>query len=587
MNLGLLHLGRPLAFAGLALLSGALRAQTAEPAEAAPAAAAADSAAVVLDCRPLTDLAMAADLKAATAQSQRKAAEELAALYDRAATLWEEAAGRCEGRARERAERNLKDTRKAGAAVAELLGAGAACAATQRDADALQELAKQASAERRWPDAAILYRKAETMWDAASERCTGAQQQTALKRRDESETDGHNAEFCAPLFDRARVAQQRQRSAGSAAKPDEKIRLSLLTETTWRDAMAQCKGAALDLARNNAQTLARERGTPWAETREAPVTVAKPKLLGPAAAAAVVAGAANPAAPAAMPMPATPSTRGAAPAATAASAAPPAAQRAEPVAAAPAAPAAPVAQPMPAEFSAGSTRFAGRFVSDIGGATYSGTGVVVWENGDRFDGTLRQGKRHGTGQFTWANGQHYDGEWVDDVPRGQGRLRFANGNRYEGAVEAGLPEGSGRMQYASGDSYTGTFTRGSPHGSGSYDWLSGQRYEGSWRDGQAHGSGTLRFTNGNRYEGEVQAGKPHGSGRMLYATGDVYTGTFAAGLPDGDGRFTWTNGDEYTGQWKAGTKDGQGTLRWKNGDRWEGTYRNDAQAEGTLTRKDG
>lgn len=529
-------------------------------AEAASAPVSAATSPPPLDCRSLADQAMSTDLKAATAQSQRKGAELLAPLYAEAAGLWQLAAERCEGRARERALRNLKDTQMAGAAISELLGAGAPCAATQRDADALQELAKQASAERRWPDAAILYRKAENMWDAASERCTGAQQAAAIKRRDESDTDGHNAEFCAPLFDRARAQLQRLRIAG-AAKPEEKVRLSLIAETGWRDATEQCRGAALDLARNNAQSLARERGTPWAVTREVQVVTAVPVLAPSVAKVALPATSAG--APAALP-----------------------ASPAKPVAAAVVV-AEPQAQPMPAEFVAGSARFSGSFVSDIGGATYSGTGKVLWDNGDRFEGSLRKGLRHGKGLFIWTNGQRYEGDWLDDRPQGQGRLRFANGNVWEGAVEAGVPTGEGRMVYASGDSYTGRMQQGIPEGRGNYEWLSGQRFEGEWRNGLAHGQGTLRFANGNRYEGTVHEGQPQGSGRMLFATGDVYAGSFEAGVPHGEGRFVWAAGDEYIGHWKAGLKEGLGVMSWKNGDRWEGLYRDDVQAEGKLVRKDG
>ena len=70
----------------LAVLPVMALAQTAEPAEASA------SAAAPLECRPLTDQAMSADLKAATAQSQRRPAEELAALYGPAAALWPPAA---------------------------------------------------------------------------------------------------------------------------------------------------------------------------------------------------------------------------------------------------------------------------------------------------------------------------------------------------------------------------------------------------------------------------------------------------------------------------------------------------------------
>lgn len=566
-------------------------AASAVPAErAASAAAAAPKPA--LGCRPLTDLAMAADLKVATAQSQRKSPAELAELYEEATDMWQQAVENCEGRARERAERNLQDTRQAGAGVMAMVGAGPQCANSHRDADALQELAKVAFAERRWSDAAYLYRKAEGMWEATSERCAGVQQQTALKRRAESETDAHNAEFCAPLFDRARSQLQRLRSAGSAAKPEDKARLSLLVETSWRDATGQCRGSALDLARNNAQATARERGTPWVATREvdalAPGEAVPPGSTAgttslPARAAASLtadAGAATTSA-----APATAAAGGAA-ALTGARPSVPASSlpSALSVPARPAPAATAPAATMPPEFVAEGTRFIGRFVTDAGGATYSGTGKVIWANGDVYEGAVVNSLRHGQGKFVWASGQRFEGDWVQGVPAGQGRMQFANGNLYEGAFQEGLPTGAGRLQYASGDVYNGELLRGDPHGRGSYEWLGGQRLEGEWRNGQAQGPGKMRFSNGNAYEGPVRDGKPHGTGRLVFTSGDVYSGNFQAGLPDGEGRFVWASGDQYTGQWKAGQKEGPGLMTWKNGDRWEGTYRADAQAEGKLTR---
>jgi hypothetical protein len=543
----------------------------------------------------LTDQAMSADFKAATAQSQRKGADELSALFDEAIKLWQRAGDACTGRAQERALRNLQDSRKSRGALNELLDSGAQCASSHKDADALHELAKQASTERRWLDASLLYRKAENMWELAAESCTGNQQQQALKRREEAETDGHNTEFCAPVFDRARTLSQKLRAANGASS-DEKTRASLLAETAWRDASTQCRGSALEAARNNVQTIARERGTAWVATREAGVVVAAPAPVATPSASSAQRTAAVPGAAAVAAVPllllasASGTGAGADSAATTAAAtvassgvlklAPTQGGAAPPTTAA-----TPVAKP--GEFTAGSTRFSGTFAADADGNTYSGRGKVFWENGDSFEGSLVRGRRQGEGQFNWASGQRYSGTWEQDQPRGQGQMQFTNGNRYQGRVEDGLPEGQGVMRYASGDEFTGQLKRGSPNGRGVYAWASGQRFEGEWLQGMAQGPGTLKFANGDIFEGPVRDGVPHGTGRLVYANGDIYTGNFKNGRPDGEGRFAWKIGDVYTGQWRDGLKEGTGVMTWANGDRWEGRFSKDEQAEGQLIRKAG
>jgi len=245
----------------------------------------------------------------------------------------------------------------------------------------------------------------------------------------------------------------------------------------------------------------------------------------------------------------------------------------------------PAASPPEGEIMAGTTRFIGRFAQDADGRSWSGTGKVVWINGDTFEGTLVAGKRQGMGKFSWGEGQ-YVGDWVDDKAQGHGTLSFKNGNNYVGAVLDGLPNGEGAMRYASGDTYRGSFTNGLPNGRGVFQWGNGQRYEGDWKMDRPQGMGTLRFANGNLYEGAVSDGVPNGEGSMRYASGDVYKGGFRNGVPDGIGVFIWKNGDQYSGQWKAGTKDGEGVFVWGNGDRWEGIFRNDQQTEtGKLIRK--
>lgn len=569
------------------------------PAAAVPAADTAPSAAQVPSCTELSDQAMAADLRATTAQAQRQDAMQQARLLDAAIGLWTQAASRCEGRPQERARRNLSDSQRSRQALEGQLAASPACASSQKDAGTLQEMAQQAVRERRWLDAAVGYRKAETLWDVAAERCSGEAQKLALQRRDQTATDAHNAEHCAPVFERARDQSQQLRRLGGERSSPERLTHSQAAETLWREAMQQCRGAAQDLARSNADNLARERGTPW-------VITAVPGS--PATAAATTTPAAIPAPTRAPEAPATVSAAAPAPSLPV-----PAAALAAPTAVAPAVAAptglfqslanslsapraaavnpAPVAAPAAAapqdmDLQAGDTRFVGRFARE--GNALSGRGQILWANGNRYEGDLVQGRKHGEGSFAWASGQRYSGQWADDQPRGKGQMRFANGDDYEGEVADGLPQGQGRMRYASGDVYEGRFAQGKPDGQGVYRWANGQSYEGPWQGEQPHGHGTLRFANGNVYEGPLVRGTPEGQGRLTYAGGDRYEGQLRQGQPDGQGSYRWTNGDQYTGQWQQGRKHGQGRMQWANGDAWDGRFENDGQtADGTLTRKGG
>ncbi len=553
-------------------------------------------------CRPVSDRAMAVDLKAAMAQSQKQSLSVQMALYSEAVTLWTKAVPLCEGRAKDRAQRNLNDSLRVKEQLSEQQDAGPKCEGAQKDATALQDLARQSLTDRRFTEATVLFRKAEDAWDNASELCTGSQQELAEKRRDQSTVDGHNAEFCAPVFERSREQTQKFRNLPPATAREDKQEQSLIAETLWRDAMTQCKGAVVDAARNQAQALARERGTPWvARHLPPPVVVAAvkrpaPGSSGPAAAAnsaaltpTAAAGKAptgketsNPGAFASLTTTLSAlgtSVSSLASASAAASATAATAAAAE--AAAQVAPAATfklgVAEPQPAAFVSGTTQFNGKFVRDAEGTSFSGIGKITWANGDVYDGNLVKGQRQGKGLFIWANGQRFEGDWIQDTPAGKGRMQFANGNRYDGDVVNGIAQGQGHLQYASGDDYNGKLHAGVPDGRGTYTWKNGQTFDGEWKAERPNGQGILKFANGNVFEGTVVSGVPHGQGKLSFVTGELYTGAVVQGEPEGQGSFSWPNGDQYVGLWKAGKKHGQGVFTWKTGERWEGVYDNDVQ----------
>lgn len=517
---------------------------------------------------------MATDLAAVTAQSQKAELGEQFKLFKEAVALWAQAAAQCTGRAQERAVRNRNDNQQMLNRLAEKLDAGPQCASAHKNANLLQDMARQALTERRWAEAGSLFRKAENTWDLAAERCTGSQQDLANRHREQSSQDGHNAQFCAPLFEKAREHTQKLRSNAATLTREDKQDASQVAETLWREAMGKCQGAAvLDIAANNAKALARERGTPW-EVRVPPAApVALASTLQPIQTA-------KPG-----PLQTSQSSQKLTPSFAQEAGKLPLSSLAlsgRGTTAAPALVAEPpkvveLAASAPGVLLAGGTRFVGQFVRDAEATTVSGTGKVTWATGDVFEGTLVKGLRQGTGTFVWANGQHYAGDWVQDQPTGQGKVHFANGNDYEGQVLDSIPHGLGRMRYASGDQFDGQFKQGEPDVRGVYVWHNGQRFEGSWQNSRPNGQGKLKFATGNQYEGQVQDGVPQGQGRMVFSGGEIYEGQFRQGEPDGQGSFAWPSGDRYVGQWRNGKKHGQGVFTWKTGDRWEGVYDQDEQ----------
>ncbi len=61
------------------------------------------------------------------------------------------------------------------------------------------------------------------------------------------------------------------------------------------------------------------------------------------------------------------------------------------------------------------------------------TGPTLGADGySRYEGELRDGKRHGHGIETLASGNRYEGEYRDNKPHGWGTYTRTDGERYEG-----------------------------------------------------------------------------------------------------------------------------------------------------------
>jgi len=62
-----------------------------------------------------------------------------------------------------------------------------------------------------------------------------------------------------------------------------------------------------------------------------------------------------------------------------------------------------------------------------------------WENGDSYEGMVRNGKRHGHGVYKYADGTEYKGEWRENKKQGQGQYIWNNGDKYTGRFCFDLP----------------------------------------------------------------------------------------------------------------------------------------------------
>jgi hypothetical protein len=140
---------------------------------------------------------------------------------------------------------------------------------------------------------------------------------------------------------------------------------------------------------------------------------------------------------------------------------------------------------------AGDMTMTGEFAIEPDSGLATGTGRLIWTNGDSYEGTLVKGVKQGNGSFVWNDGQRYAGDWDNNLPKGKGAISYANGDRYEGEVRDGEPHGQGTYRRSGGDTYAGAWVKGLKHGHGRLSWASGGYWEGEFRNDQQTESGYM------------------------------------------------------------------------------------------------
>ncbi len=197
--------------------------------------------------------------------------------------------------------------------------------------------------------------------------------------------------------------------------------------------------------------------------------------------------------------------------------------------------------------------------------------VIVYPNGDRYEGEFESGFMHGWGIYKTRMGDRYEGPFRNDLKHGVGTMILASGERYSGRYVDGIRQGLGSLTRADGSRYAGMFRNDMINGRGIMQYADGSVYAGDFLNGKRHGHGIHRFLNGDRYEGEFRQDLRTGTGRYQFADGSHYRGSFVDGVRHGQGHYVFADGTEFIGSFRNGVMHGEG-VRIVRGQRLRGYW---------------
>lgn len=115
------------------------------------------------------------------------------------------------------------------------------------------------------------------------------------------------------------------------------------------------------------------------------------------------------------------------------------------------------------------------------------------------------------------------------VQNGYGTCCYDNGDKYKGEWKDGKRDGHGTLFFANGDKFEGYFENGVINGHGIYYWTNGLRFEGVWKNGRRNGIGTVFLTNGDKETGEVVNDKREGEWILIKTDGTKLKATYENG----------------------------------------------------------
>lgn len=208
--------------------------------------------------------------------------------------------------------------------------------------------------------------------------------------------------------------------------------------------------------------------------------------------------------------------------------------------------------------------------------SYAQNVVKDYENGDHYEGMMRDGLRHGKGTLTYKNGNIYTGAFVNDYAEGKGTLVYKSGTTYTGEFKKGRYWGKGKLMMSNNCTIEGTFEDGQPEGQCTAIDSVGTTYKCNYHLGEMDGYGTMLVTKGpfkgTTYKGYFKRSRFNGHGVFDCNDGTHYEGNYINGYPAGIGKGHFVYSDcelDYEGELQEGKFHGEGKLTYTTGN-WKG-----------------
>lgn len=149
--------------------------------------------------------------------------------------------------------------------------------------------------------------------------------------------------------------------------------------------------------------------------------------------------------------------------------------------------------------------------------------------GSKYQGDVKDGKRHGFGKNIWEIGDVYEGQWEENNQSGWGKNTWIDGSEFLGIYKSGVKNGLGEYIWEDKTQYTGEWANNKMHGTGKYIFADKREYLGEWNDGLMHGFGIFVWPDGRRYEGFWKTNKKDGIGISFSPNGNSHTDLWAKG----------------------------------------------------------
>jgi hypothetical protein len=243
----------------------------------------------------------------------------------------------------------------------------------------------------------------------------------------------------------------------------------------------------------------------------------------------------------------------------------------------------------------------GKYTGELKNSIPNGTGTMIYDNGDIYEGEWIDGLRHGNGIFTTYNEDGevatYNGNWENDKKNGSGIYKDED-YEYMGSWKNDKKHGNGTLE-STVIEYIGQWVDGYMQGQGEYifHFLESfkQHYVGELYMDSFSGVGKLetfedgkltKVENGyfvrDHFTGEDKNLPLPKNSRYLNITIDNDTGKYYGETSlntstydyeaNGYGIINFENGNKYIGLWKNNQYNGLGTLIKSNGSSTEGYW---------------